>query len=201
VKFEVLRDPGFAAFTTRDFAMVAGVAIATATRQLSAVARRGGLVRLTRGVWANPAHPDFHPLVCVPKILGREQGYVSFLTALHLHGALSQIPRAIQVATTGHSRRLVTPIARYELFQLDPKLMRDGVSWSSTRAPYRIATLEKALVDTLYISIRRGGRFRALPEVDLAALNRRRARRLIALSEDPRAQTAIERRLDVLLAE
>lgn len=65
------------------------------------VRERGALTRLTRGVWANTSHPDFHPLVCVPKLLGREQGYVSFLTALHLRGVISQIPRTIQVATTG----------------------------------------------------------------------------------------------------
>ncbi len=200
MRFEILATAGFAAFTTRDFATAAGIAVASATRQLSAAVRHGALVRLTRGIWANPTHPDYHPLVCVPKIIGPEQGYVSFLSALHLHGAISQIPRAIQVATTGHGRRLVTPVATYELFQLDPKLMRDGVTWSSTRAPYRIATVEKALVDTLNLSIRRGGRFRSLPEVDLAAVNPKRARRLIALSEDPRAQTAIERRLAALFA-
>jgi predicted transcriptional regulator of viral defense system len=199
VKFEILATPGFAAFTTRDFAMAAGVAIATATRQLSAAAQRGGIVRLTRGVWANSAHPDYHPLVCVPKVLGAEQGYVSFLTALHLHGALSQIPRTIQVATTGHARRLITPVATYELFQLAPALMRSGVEWSDTRAPYRIATLEKALVDTLYISRRRGTRFRVMPELDLAGFSLRKARRLLALAEDDRVRNAITLRLESLL--
>ena len=47
------------------------------------------------------AHPYFHPLSCVPYLLGKEQGYVSFLTALHLHCVISQIPKTIQIATTG----------------------------------------------------------------------------------------------------
>jgi predicted transcriptional regulator of viral defense system len=200
MKFELLMAPHFAAFTTREFATEAMVAIATATRQLGAAAERGAIVRITRGVWANPKHPDFHPLVCVPKILGREQGYVSFLTALHLHGVISQIPRTIQVATTGHTRRLDTAAGTYELFQIAPKLMRDGVEWSQTRAAYRIASAEKALVDTLYVARHRGARFRSLPEVELGRLSRRRALQLAGLAEDPRVTRAVAQRWAELAA-
>ena len=76
MKFEVLPRPEFAVFTTREFAIETGVAMASATRQLSHAAERGALVRITRGVWASPSNPAFHPLACVPKILGREQGHV-----------------------------------------------------------------------------------------------------------------------------
>lgn len=199
MRFELLERPEFAAFTTREFAAEADVAIATATRQLGSAAERGALVRITRGVWANPANPAFHSLACVPKIVGREQGYVSFLTALHLHGVLSQIPRAIQVATTGHGRRLVTPVATFELFRLSPALMRAGIEWSDTRAPYRIATAEKALLDTLYIGLHRGRRFRSLPELELGAVNRRRFRALLSQASDPRVVTAVERRFQELV--
>jgi len=199
MKFEVLPRPEFAVFTTREFAIETGVAMASATRQLSHAAERGALVRITRGVWASPTNPAFHPLVCVPKILGREQGHVSFLTALHTRGVISQIPRTIQVATTGHGRKLVTPVGTFELFRLAPKLMRAGIVWSETRVPYRIATAEKALLDTLYISTKRGGRFRSLPELDLTRFSRRRFRSLLAQLEDRRAITAIERRFLALV--
>lgn len=195
MKFELLSRPELAVFTTREFATDAGIAMATAARQLARAAERGALVRITRGVWANPASPGFHPLVCVAKILAREQGYVSFLTALHLHGVISQIPRTIQVATTGHGRKLVTPVGTYELFRIAPTMMRDGIVWSDSRVAYRIATPEKALLDTLYISIRRGGRFRSLPELELGSISRRKFRSLLAQAEDPRAITAIERRM------
>jgi predicted transcriptional regulator of viral defense system len=201
MRFELLERPEFGAFTTREFAVEADIAMATATRQLSRAAARGAVVRLTRGVWANPGNSAFHPLACVPKILGREQGYVSFLTALHLHGVLSQIPRTIQVATTGHGRRLITPVATYELFRLSPALMRAGIEWSDTRAPYRIATVEKALLDTLYIGLRRGRRFRKLPELELHGLSRRRCRALLSQASDPRVATAVERRFRELVGE
>ena len=123
--------------------------------------------RLTRGVWANPSHPYFTVYSCVPKLLGDEQGYISFLTALHLHGVISQIPNTVQVATTGHSRSLTTPIGKFEFFQLKPQLFHYGIEQSEAYAPYFIATVEKALFDILYIATRKSKRFRYLPELEI----------------------------------
>jgi hypothetical protein len=47
-----------------------------------------------------------------------------------------------------------------------PEMMRGGVDWSEGKCPYRIASPEKALLDTLYISTRKGKRFAQLPELD-----------------------------------
>jgi hypothetical protein len=76
----------------------------------------------------------------VPVLLGSEQGYVSFLSALHLRGAVAQIPRSVQVATTGHTRSLRTPVGTFEFFQLKPGMLLDGIVWSDSPKPYRIAT-------------------------------------------------------------
>jgi predicted transcriptional regulator of viral defense system len=169
MKLDLLLSPELVVFTTRDYARAAGVSVAAASRQLTRLrlANRS-LLRLTRGAWASTAHPHFSALACVPVLLGGEQGYVSFLTALHLHGALSQIPAAIQVATTGHARRLRTPVGLFEFIQLKPELFAAGVEWSDTLRPYRIATVEKALFDTLYLSTRKNRRFARLAELELA---------------------------------
>jgi hypothetical protein len=50
---------------------------------------------------------------------------------------------------------------------MHPRMMADGVDWSKTPQPFRIATIEKALLDTLYLSTRRGKRFTRLPEVEI----------------------------------
>jgi predicted transcriptional regulator of viral defense system len=116
MKLNLLLSPELVVFTTRDYALAAGVSIPAASRQLALLRLRNrSLLRLTRGVWANSAHPYFSNLSCVPALLGGGQGYVSFLTALHLHGALSQVPASIQVATTGHTRRLrvSTPVTPF----------------------------------------------------------------------------------------
>lgn len=196
MNLEVLSRPEYVVFTTREYAEASGMAVASASRQLGAAAEHGPLVRLTRGVWANPAHPYFHPLACVPKLIGNEQGYVSFLTALHLREVIEQIPRAIQVATTGHARTLSTPVGSYEFFHLDPRLMRRGIEWSETRIPYRIATADKALLDTLYISLRRGRRFRSLPELDLRPVTKRRFMELLQEIDDPRIQASVRERFE-----
>jgi predicted transcriptional regulator of viral defense system len=182
VKFDLFNSPELVVFTTRDFARVADTSVAAASKRLARL-RRGNraLVQLTRGVWANIAHPHFSALACVPVLLGSEQGYVSFLTALHIHGAISQIPAGIQIATTGHTRRLRTPAGTFEFLQLKPDMFTHGIEWSDSPQPYRIATLEKAMLDTFYISTRRNRRFARLPELDLqdAGFSARRYRSLI----------------------
>jgi predicted transcriptional regulator of viral defense system len=134
---------------------------------LSRLSEKEFLTRITKGVWANTGHPYFHPLCCVPYLLGKEQGYVSFLTALHLHGVVSQIPKTIQVATTGRARSLNSPVGDYEFFQIKPELMTQGVDWSESRLPYLVASAEKALLDTLYLATRKNRRFARMPEIDI----------------------------------
>jgi predicted transcriptional regulator of viral defense system len=171
---ELNSSPEFVIFTTRDYATAAGTSMSSASRRLDRLSERKALTRLTKGVWANTAHPHFHPLACVPYLLGKEQGYVSFLSALHLHGILSQIPRTHQVATTGRPRVLESPVGRFEFLRVKPELMRDGVDWSDTHQPFLIASAEKALLDTLYIATRKSKRFASLPELDLDNGFRRR---------------------------
>ena len=117
----------------------------------------------------------------MPYLLGKEQGYVSFLTVLHLHGLISQIPKTIQIATTGHARTLNSPVGHYEFLQIKPELMKQGTKWSDTHLPYLIATAEKALIDTLYLSTRKSRRFARLPEVDIrhTAFRKREFERLL----------------------
>lgn len=164
---ELSSSPEFVVFTTRDYAAASGASISSASRRLDRLSKRDALTRVTKGVWANTAHPHFHPLACVPYLLGKEQGYVSFLTALHLHGILAQIPRTHQVATTGRPRLLDSPVGRFEFLRIKPELMSDGIDWSDSHQPFLVASAEKALLDTLYISTRKNRRFSSLPELDL----------------------------------
>jgi len=161
----------FVCFTTREFATEVAASMSAASKQLSRLKLSGIIDKLAKGVWIQPNHPYFSELSCVPKLLGKEQGYVSFLTALHRHGVLSQIPRTIQVATTGHSRILKTKYGTYEFFQIKPEMMIDGIVWTQVHCAYRLASVEKALLDTFYISTRKNARFSSLPELDLSAID------------------------------
>ena len=190
-----------AVFTTRQFAVLCERRVDVASRQLVRMVRQGTLVRLSRGVWAQPEHLRFTPAAAVPLLLGNEQGYVSFLSAMHLHGLIAQIPGRIEVATTGHGRRLDTPVGRYEFLRVQPRMMRQGIDTSTTEPPYNLATGAKALLDALYIATRRGRRFASLPEVDMNAVDRTELTRL--LSDQVRTapiRRAIDNRLAALEA-
>ena len=191
----------FVLFTTRDFANYSSISIPAASKRLLRLADKRLLTRVTKGLWANTSHPHFHPLSCVPYLLGKEQGYVSFLTALHLHGLISQIPKTIQIATTGHARSLNSPVGHYEFLQIKPELMKQGIKWSDTHLPYLIATAEKALIDTLYLSTRKSRRFARLPEVDIrqTAFRKREFERLLdQLPISPRILSVMRARWEAL---
>ena len=194
---DLLNTEDFVVFTTRDYASQGDVSMSAASKSLTRLSRKGLLTRITKGVWANTNHPYFHPLSCVPYLLGKEQGYVSFLTALHLHGVVSQIPKAIQMATTGRARVLESPVGRFEFFQIKPELMQQGVDWSEARLPYLIASAEKALLDTLYLSTRKNRRFARLPELDItqSGFRQREFKRLMQQLPIPsRVSSAMESR-------
>ena len=69
--------------------------------------------------------------------------------------------------TTAHSRTVKTKLGVFEFFQMKPEMMLEGVVWSDTKLPFRMATPEKALLDVFYLSTRKGKRFSSLPELDL----------------------------------
>lgn len=167
-----------AAFTTRSFAAMTARGVDSASRTLNRLAARGQLARVTRGVWAQTAHPAFTPFATVGFLLGNEQGHVSFISALHRHGVLSQIPGAVHVATTGHGRVVDSPIGRFEFFRLRPQMMLTGVDVSDTDPFYPIASAEKALLDTVYVALW-GRRFQRLPELDVESIDGRRVRELL----------------------
>ena len=158
-------------FSTRQFAFLCGRSMSAASRKLARLEAQDVVVKITRGIWCQPSHARFSPNQVSSLLLGNERGYISFLSALHLQGAIAQIPAAIQIATSGHGRVQSTQVGRYELYQVQPAMMRDGFEASETYPPYLIACAEKSLLDTLYISTRKGRRFASLPELDAAAFD------------------------------
>ncbi len=181
-------------FTTNSYACSNDLALSAASKQLNRLYKKHIIEKVTRGVWANINHPYYNPLAAVPYLLGKEQGYISFLTALHSYGIISQIPSKVQIATTGHKRELRSLIGRFEFIHLAPYMMKEGIKLSDNKSNYFIASPEKALLDTLYISTRKGKRFSLLPELDLEDLNMKKLKNLMNNSIKSTAiKTAIEK--------
>jgi len=200
----VLRDvtPRAPIFTTATAAAAADVSPDTASRGLARLQEQGLITRLVRGLWADTRHPDFSPYAVVPFLLARSPsqegqpsaGYVSFLSALHLHGILSQIPLAIQVAVAEQHETVHTPVGDFEFHQIQPDLL-DGYRPGDAYGRFELATPAKALFDTLYLSVRRGRRFSHLPELAIrGAISDADMQRWIVRIEYPSLRIAVEER-------
>ena len=164
-KYSVLQSSPI--FTTWDFAIQTNTSISASARLLNTIAKRKEINSVVRGLWTFTQNQEVHPFSLTPYLLRNEHGYISLLTALHIHGILSQIPTRTQVVTTAHSRVVKTKLGVFEFFQMKPEMMLDGVAWSDTKLPFRMATPEKALLDVFYLSTRKGKRFSSLPELNL----------------------------------
>lgn len=154
-------------FTTSEVAELAGMAVGNVSRGLSKLADAGSITRVRRGLWAISGHPDISPYVVVPHLFEEEDaGYVSFFTALNLHGMIDQIPQLIEVATRFNKKSVETPFGTYEFHQLQEKLF-GGWEPADRRWSYLLATPEKAVFDAMYISVRKGRQFARFPELTL----------------------------------
>lgn len=182
-------------FGTAAVAERARVTLANASRDLKDLERRGMVTRIRRGLWAVPRHPDFSPYAVVPHLFGASQaGYVSLLSALNLQGMIDQIPRAVHVVTTSQRPMLRTPIGTYVFHRIDGALFGGFAAYRRT-GDFEIATPEKAVFDTLYLSARKGRRFAALPEVELPSkFSSRDVERWIGLIRHAPLRTAVRRR-------
>ena len=195
----VLRELRRPVFSTREFASIRGSSVSSATQSLQRLSRSGALLRITRGLWCDPLDPRFTVFSIVPLLTPGHRAYVSFLTALHLHGIIEQIPQVVQVATTTHGRRVVTPAGVFELHRIDPRFF-SGFDWYRDRQEFLVASPEKALVDCLYLSTRRGKLFGSFPELGFPrGFSARRARRWARSIPDPRIRAAVNQKLEAIL--
>jgi hypothetical protein len=200
----VLRDitPRAPIFTTATAAKTAQVSHDTASRALARLEQRGLVTRLVRGLWADTRHPDFSPYAVVPFLLARSAsgegrlpvGYVSFLSALQLHGILSQISPVIQVAVAEQHETVRTPVANFEFYQIQPDLL-DGYEPGDAYGRFELATPAKALFDVLYLSVRRRRQFSHLPELAIrGAISDAEMQRWIAKIPHPSFRAAVAER-------
>jgi predicted transcriptional regulator of viral defense system len=190
---------GRAVFTTREIAALRDESVAATSQALRRMEQSGLLVRAARGLWCVPDDPRFTPFSLVPFLAGSHQAYVSFLSALHLHGLIEQIPRVIYAATTAHTRTRETPVGTFSFHRIEPRCFA-GFDWYRERQTFLIATPEKALVDCLYLSSRKGKRFGHFPEIELGhGFSMRRAGEWVRRIPDLKIRRFVSERLTSLV--
>ncbi len=195
---KAIRAIGRPVFTTREIALLAGGSLSAVSHSLKRMERQEIVRGVARGLWCDPADPRFTPFLLVPFLAGGHQAYVSFLSALNLHGMIEQIPHNVFCATTGHTRLRRTPVGTFSFHRIHPNFFA-GFDWYRGGREFLIATPEKALVDSLYVSSRRGKQFGFFPEIEFKKGFRfDEAQRWVKQIPDQRIRKYVQKRLKSL---
>jgi len=151
-------------FTTREVYMLSGKSLSSVVQGLNHLATLGALVKIRRGVWAEPSVDPISPLRITPYLLSDQRIYCSFVSALHLCGIIEQIPQVIFCATLAHTQIFRTAVGVFSIHRIAPDFFF-GFDWYKQSGDFLIAEPEKALLDCLYLSGRKGNRFTYFPEL------------------------------------
>lgn len=156
-----LREMRQAVVTTREAAARLGLPAHAVVKTLNRLARDGVILKISRGLWALSRRID--PLALPEHLTAPYPSYVSLWSALHRHGMIDQIPREIYVASLDRSKRIKTSVGGFVIQHIHPSLFGGFVTTDGAK----IATPEKGLFDTVYLSGARGRRSMQFPELEL----------------------------------
>jgi len=151
-------------FTTFEVSVLSGKSPSVVTQSLNHLAEIGLLLKIYRGVWAEAGNELLSPYAAIPYLFSRQRAYVSFLSALHLHGIIEQIPQAITLASTVHTKTIRTRLGVFSVHRISPRFFK-GFDWYRREKSFLIACPEKALVDSLYLSACKKKQFAYFPEL------------------------------------
>jgi len=151
-------------FTTHELSLMSGKSTSVVTQSLNNLVREGIIVKIYRGLWAQEGLEPLSSYDVIPYLFSRQRAYVSFISALHLHGIIEQIPHVTTLASTAHARIIRTKIGVFHIHRIAP-LFFTGFGWYKKSGSFLIALPEKALVDCLYLSAYKKKRFRYFPEL------------------------------------
>jgi len=159
-----IRKMGRPVFTTHELTVLSGKSPSTVVQSLNHLVKQGLLMKIYRGVWAEPGPRAVSPFEIIPYLFPRQRVYVSFISALHLHGIVEQIPQVITLASTAHTSVHRTKAGVFSVHQIAPSLF-DGFDWYKGNGHFLVAEPEKALIDSLYLSSRKKKQFGSFPEL------------------------------------
>jgi predicted transcriptional regulator of viral defense system len=191
-----LRGLGKPVVTTNDVTLALGVERSAATQTLKRLAVEGLVTKIRHGLWA--IDPALDPLVLPEYLTAPLPSYVSFQSALYLRGMVSQVPEVIYVASLAQTRRVRTTLGAFSIHRLAPTFF--GGYETLKESGVRLATPEKALLDTLYLGPTRSRMFAHLPEIEIPkGFDRRKAQEWVARIPPGPRRASVEQRLDRLL--
>lgn len=180
---------------TREAAVRLGVSTARASQVLRSLEEAGLIRRLHRGLWA--LRLDLDPFAIPPYLTAPLPAYVSLWSALARHGMIEQVPRQVFVASLDRTRRVTTAVGVFSIHHLAPEVFG---GYESAEQHGHLATPEKALFDTVYLRVPRGGRI-LFPELELPErFDKKGLEDWTSRITRPRLRTLVSRGLDEVLA-
>ncbi|MCK9583231.1 MAG: type IV toxin-antitoxin system AbiEi family antitoxin domain-containing protein [Endomicrobiales bacterium] len=153
-------------FTTREITDLSGKSASNVTQTLNYLAQHNAIKKLHRGVWGEVTSKLISPYMLIPHLFTSTRVYVSFLSALHLHGIIEQIPQTITLASTTHTKKIRTAIGVFAVHQILPEFF-SGFDWYKGTVSFLIAQPEKALADCLYLYTKKKKQYGHFPELNL----------------------------------
>ena len=191
-----LRRLGTPVVETADAVAALGLTTASASQTLKRLATAKLITRIRHGVYWTDGEPD--PYRLSEYLTAPFACYVSLHTALHLRGLIEQIPEVVYLASLARTQRIATTVGTFSVHHLAPEVFG---GFEETSGGARVATAEKALFDTAYLSGGRSRLFTSLPELELPrGFRRRELARWLARIPSARARTLTEKRLEKFLA-
>lgn len=182
-------------FTTREAAMLSGSSLSNASKMLKTLEKRGLVFKVARGIWAETGDEKLSHYSIIPFLLTKNRVYVSFISALHLHGLIEQIPQEITLASTVHTKKIHTKVGTFSIHRISPSFF-DGFDWYKEDGSFLIAEPEKALIDSLYLSTRKKKQFGYFPELYFPkSFSFKKAARWVEKIPDPRIRSSVEKKL------
>lgn len=184
-------------FTTNELTTLSGKSPSAVTQALGYLQRQGLIDKVYRGIWVE-THSRVSPFSIIPFLVPRQRVYVSFISALHLHGMIEQIPQVTTLASTVHSRTVRTKLGTFSIHQMVPGLFA-GFDWYRGEGNFLIAEAEKALVDSLYLSAHKKKQFAFFPEMSYPkSFSFAKARQWAKMIPTARVRLYVEKKIDIL---
>jgi len=182
-------------FTTREVSLVSGKSTSVVTQSLNNLVREGIIVKIYRGLWAQEGLESLSPYDVISYLFPGERAYVSFISALHLHGIIEQIPQITTLASTAHARTIRTRLGVFHVHRISP-LFFTGFGWYKESGNFLIAEPEKAFVDSLYLSAYKKKRFGHFPELHFPkSFSFKKVKAWINKIPSPKARLYVNKRL------
>ena len=167
-----------------------------ASQALGRLAKANVVFPIARGLWA---FTDSADSLTFPEYLTAPfPAYISLQTALYYHGVISQVPDVVYAVSIARTRRYKNQLGVISIHHMAPEFFFGFEVVGEHQI--KIASVEKALLDILYLSPARSHLFQALPEVELSEIfDIIRTYDMIKKIPSLRLKTLVTKRLEVLL--